>query len=161
MMPSPRAARCFTLPAVGAAALILAACADTFTVEAPQPPQLVGEITAATSAPGLECGPLRAEVSLIGDRITGRAFKGRDASGPFDRAIGRLEPWWIEGDVYENGVAVITLFQSTIVPVGPVDSVGAKPFSVFRGTLVGTRLDALEQPPFCGRRLVAEPPPVG
>lgn len=142
--------------AAALAALLLAGCADSFVFDPPEPAQLVGDITVGTTQAGLDCGPMRAEVSIEGDRITGRAFQDTSASGLPIRAVTGLQPWWLVGDLYENGVAVVTLFQSTTLPAGPPDSVGAKPISVFRGTVVGNRLDAAEQQPSCGRRLVAE-----
>mgnify|MGYP005861414471 CR=1 FL=1 len=143
---------------LAAAALGLAACADRFVLPDPAgAPQLVGEISAATARPGYDCQPMRAELAILDEpavadprglrRIVGRAHPG-----------GPLQPWWLEGELYENGVVAVTLFQSTIIPAGPIDSSGAKPMSVFRGTLVGTRLDLAEQGPSCGRRLVAEAP---
>jgi hypothetical protein len=157
-MRRPRSSRPVPPAFLALAVVTLSACADRFVLPDPAgAPQLVGEISAATARPGYDCMPMRAELAILDEpavtdprglrRIVGRAHPGAP-----------LQPWWLEGELYENGVAAVTLFQSTINPSGPVDSPGAKPMSVFRGTLVGTRLDLAEQGPSCARRLVAEAP---
>ena len=157
------------------AAVILGGCAAQFAVERPEEgPVLVGAIEpgAPPPGPGGFCDSMRVEVSVGYDPVirlypgggqltvgylAGRAYGGYpEHLNVLERAVPALQPYTLEGDVYENGTAVVTLYRSTILPYGPSDAPGAKPFSVFRGTLLGDRLDLVEQPPSCERRLVAD-----
>jgi hypothetical protein len=155
-----------------ATSLLLAGCADRFTVPGrSEAPDLVGAISGGQARPGVNCDPMQVELVIVrpaqeshqrgnGDDpvglLAGRAYPAYVSETRASGWSRTLQPWWLEGDLYENGTAVVTLYQSTMTPTGPSDALGAKPFSVFRGTFVGNRLDAAEQVPLCDRRLVAE-----
>jgi hypothetical protein len=170
-MPSARP----LLPTAGlllGMAVTLGGCADYFVVERPtQGPTLEGAISRAQASPGWTCDEMKVDVSVgynpvttrypgggqtpVG-RLAGRAYLSGSAGDPLSDAILGMQGWYLEGDLYENGVALVTLTQATILPSGPTDSVGAKPFSVFRGTLIDNRLEMAELLPSCGRQLVAQ-----
>jgi hypothetical protein len=89
--------------------------------------------------------------------LAGRAYTTNTRFlNAIERVVPAMQPYTIEGDIYENGTAVLALYQSTNIPNGSTEGVETKPFSVFRGTLIDDRLEVVEQPPSCGRRLVAE-----
>jgi hypothetical protein len=157
------------------AAVLLAGCADMFTVPIPETgPSLVGEISSEPARPGENCEPMRVEVFVLqpatdpryrgaGEdpvgELSGRAYYAHEAAaGGLGHVLPTMQPWWLEGDLYPNGIAVVTLYRSTLIPAGPADAQGAKPFSVFMGSFTGERLEVTELAPFCGRTLLAEVP---
>ena len=157
---------------LGLCALGLSGCADMFTVDIPEGgPKLTGDISGDANYLDLFCAPMSVDINVGFDPVNqvypgggqlpvgylaGRAYTSAAGLSPGERLVPGLQPWWIEGEIYENGTALLTLYQSTYLPSGPANSPGAKPFSVFRGTLLDNRLDLMEQPPSCGRHLVAE-----
>jgi hypothetical protein len=174
MTPRPSLYR-FAAPLLILAAAQLAACAAQFAVDRPeQGPLLTGAIRpeAPAPGPGYACSPMDVQVSVgfnpveqvypgggqlpVG-YLAGRAYTTNTRFlNAIERVVPAMQPYTIEGDIYENGTAVVALYQSTNIPSGSTEGVETKPFSVFRGTLINDRLEVVEQPPSCGRRLVAE-----
>ena len=173
-MPHSRSILPRTLPLL-AGALFLAGCADMFTVPVPETqPTLVGAISSERPRPGENCEPMRVELFVLqpateprfrsaGEdpvgEVSGRAwFAYEEPEGSLGAVLPTFQPWWLEGDLYPNGIAVVTLYRSTLAPSAANLALGAKPFSVFRGTFTGDRLEVTEMAPFCGRTLLAEAP---
>lgn len=145
--------------------LLLAGCADSFSVRTPdRQVGIVGRIEAAAAIPGVGCDAMDVELKLeeVGyhggtdpvARFTGRAFRPRRVD-PVSRGVAALQPYHLEGDLYSNGTVLLEMTRATYFAAGSANALGARPFSVFRGAMQGNRMELIEQVPSCNRRLSA------
>ena len=143
------------LPLLGTVcALALGGCVDMFTSVPPPDAAHWRGVTTAGAVGRPECGPFAIDVGLFADRlflwetIGGRAYPTTTAATAPDQLLDHLSSWWLEGYMTPaNFVQFESRLQQPVI-------LGARPYSVWRGTRNDERMLLVESGSPCGREVV-------
>jgi len=150
-------ASCCRMGLLGLGLLAVSGCVDMFT-EGPlgAAPRWTGTTTAGL-AEIAECGPMAVDVAVVQDplymprQLDGRAYPTVQPVGYLPRAAAAGTTWWVEG--YVNADDYVQFETRRQRPV----YFRAKPYSVWRGTLVeDKRIELEEFGSPCNRRLILD-----
>lgn len=137
-----------------AAFAALGGCVDMFTQAPADAPAAWSGTTTAGNPEFPECGPFLFELAqyqppgYMWNTVSGRASPTGTPAGTLSRWVASGTQWWLEGYVTSaNFVEFETKMQRPVY-------FGARPYSVWRGSIEGDRLAMTESGSPCGREVV-------
>lgn len=143
------------LPLLGTVcALAVGGCVDMFTSVPPPDAEHWRGVTTAGVGGGPVCGPFALDVGLFADpifmwqTIGGRAYRTATPDPDSRLAADGITTWWLEGYMT---TADFVQFESRLQQ--PI-ILGARPYSVWRGTRNDERMMLVESGSPCGREVV-------
>jgi hypothetical protein len=139
---------------VGFGLLVLGGCVDMFTG---RPPEGTARWRGTTSAGPVaipECAPMAIDLAIyehplyMPALVDGRAYPMDLATGIWPRTVDAATTWWVDG--YMNPAQFVQFETKRQRPI----YFRAKPYAVWRGSLVDDRIVLDEAGSPCGRELV-------
>jgi hypothetical protein len=134
--------------------LALGGCVDMFTDNPPGGAARFRGVTSAGAAGFPECAPMALDIGVFPERwfvweqVSGRAHPTARAEGAEARIVEAVSSWWLEG--YANPAGFVQFDLRRQRPI----YFGAKPYSVWRGSVDGERIVLEESGSPCGREVV-------
>lgn len=145
---------CWRMGLMGLGLLALGGCVDMFISTSPEGAARWRGTTTAGPVAIPECAPMAIDLAIHEDPlylpalVNGRAYPLDEPRAFWPRTVDAVTTWWVDG--YMNPAQFVQFETKRQRPV----YFRAKPYAVWRGSLVDDRIALVESGSPCGRALV-------